>query len=334
MGNRTKIAVIGGDPRQLIAAERLRAADYETVLYGFDISKTADEAWNAVVDPQCCSDPSSRDLPQDLAERIARAGVLCDTPDEAVSGAYAVILPLPATSDGSRISMPMASGYRAYGGELTLSRLCGIMASRGVKKLCGGKLGKDFVKQCERHGIHVFDYYEREEFSIANAIPTAEGAIAIAMNELPITLHGSSALVIGYGRIGKVLARLLRGLGVNVTVSARKLADFAWINAEGYHVAHTGDLSGLLCKMKFDMIFNTVPHTVLGRDELKWIPSGTLIVDLASKPGGIDIGAAGECSHNVIWALSLPGKVAPVTSGYIIADTILGYLKNEGGAGC
>ena len=83
----------------------------------------------------------------------------------------------------------------------------------------------------------------------------------------------------------------------------------------------------MLDGQKFDIIFNTVPRTVLGEEELKIIGKGTLIIDLASKPGGVDIKAADKMGMSVIWALSLPGKVAPVTSGRIIADTILGYLE-------
>ena len=147
------------------------------------------------------------------------------------------------------------------------------------------------------------------------------------MRELPITLHGSRALVIGYGRIGKVLSRLLKALGVNVTASARKPSDLAWIRADGINAANTSELCSLFENKDFDMIFNTVPHTVLGTKELERIRVGTLIVDLASKPGGVDTEAADAMSHSVIWALSLPGKVAPVTSGRIIADTVLAHLK-------
>ncbi len=327
MVNRTKIAVIGGDSRQLVAAERLRAAGFDTALYGFDIQaskKTEHEnSFGAAVDAQCCSEFDCRELPSDIAKKINSAGTLCETPDEAISNALAVMLPLPAISEGSRISMPLAHSDN----ELTIGRICGMMAARGVKKLCAGKLGRDYTAMCEGRGLEVFDYYEREEFSVANAIPTAEGAVAIAMNELSITLHGSSALVVGYGRIGKVLSRMLKGLGVKVTVSARKASDFAWIKAEGCDYCHTGRLAELFHEKRFDVIFNTIPYMVIGRDELARIPSETLIIDLASKPGGIDIPSAKEFSQNVIWALSLPGKVAPITSGQIIADTIIGYLN-------
>ena len=87
---------------------------------------------------------------------------------------------------------------------------------------------------------------------------------------------------------------------------------------------HTGDLSG--CAGDFDVIFNTVPAEVLDRNVLEQIPDDTLIIDLASKPGGVDFSAAKELGKKVIWALSLPGKTAPITSGRIIKETILNML--------
>lgn len=326
-----KFAVIGGDARQLIAAARLAERGHEVRLYGFG----GEEAEiTPAVDSLCCSSCSTplHELLHNLADgTVFDCGRCCATAEEAVEGCDTVILPLPVSKDGMRVSMPLAEGA-----ELTLMKLCSLMAQSGVRHLCGGKLQSGFTAMCEARGINVFDYYEREEFAIANAIPTAEGAIEIAMKELPTTLDGSSALVIGYGRIGKVLSRLLKALGMRVTVSARKPSDLAWIRAEGLTSAETEKLAELFGTARFDVIFNTVPHTVLGKTELEQLNTGTLIVDLASKPGGVDIREAEKLSHNVIWALSLPGKVAPVTSGHIIADTVLAYIEDcgEGGVIC
>ncbi len=325
-----KIAIIGGDARGLIAAARFTELGKDVRLYGFVENGQSDGAMYAV-DSLCCS--SCNALPHELIHNLADGsvsdcGTLCVSAEQAIEGCDAVILPLPSTKDGVRISMPLAGEQ-----VLTLAELCSLMSANGVGLLCGGKLPKGFALMCEAKGISVFDYYEREEFAIANAVPTAEGAIEIAMKELPITLDGAKGLVIGYGRIGKVLSKLLRGLGVSVTATARKPADLAWIRADGYRAEHTGSLVSELRKTRYDVIFNTVPHKVLGCEELECIPVGTLIVDLASKPGGVDTKQAERLSHNVIWALSLPGKVAPVTSGRIIADTVLGYIEKaeEGG---
>lgn len=148
------------------------------------------------------------------------------------------------------------------------------------------------------------------------------------MEELPITLHGARALVIGYGRLGKVLARQLRGLGVRVSVAARKYADLAWIRAEGLEAERSDQLSGWLCG--YDLVVNTVPAPILGREELTQLKPGCLVIDLASKPGGVDFDAAAQLGVKAVWALSLPGKVAPVTAGLAIRDAIYNILTELG----
>ena len=93
-------------------------------------------------------------------------------------------------------------------------------------------------------------------------VPTAEGAIQIAMEELPITIHGANVLVIGNGRIGSLLAGRLQCLGAHVTVSARSPADFARMDGHGYGKLDTRNLAGHL--VQFDLVVNTVPVCILG----------------------------------------------------------------------
>ena len=104
------------------------------------------------------------------------------------------------------------------------------------------------------------------------------------MEELPITLHGARVLVIGYGRLGRVLADRLAGLKARVSVAARKYADLAWAESLGMGVEQTGHLLGWLCG--YDLVINTVPARVLGEAELGDLKPGCLVIDLASKPGG------------------------------------------------
>lgn len=160
---------------------------------------------------------------------------------------------------------------------------------------------------------------------ITNAVPTAEGAIEIAMSETPITLHGSKCLVTGYGRIGKILAKMLRGIGAKVSVEARKYADLALIEGHSCEAIALGELAHHVGE--YDIIFNTVPTMLFDREILCKVKKDALIIDLASRPGGVDFDAAAELGVKVIWALSLPGKVAPVSAGAIIKDTIVNVLK-------
>ena len=114
-------------------------------------------------------------------------------------------------------------------------------------------------------------------------MPTAEGAIQLAMEELPITLHGARVLVIGYGRLGRVLADRLAGLKARVSVAARRYADLAWAENCGYGVEHTGQLEGWLCG--YDLVVNTVPVRVLREAELADLKPGCLVIGLQAWRG-------------------------------------------------
>lgn len=145
---------------------------------------------------------------------------------------------------------------------------------------------------------------------------------------MPRTIHGSKCLVIGNGRIGKILSRMLSCMGADVAVSARKQEDFALIYAAGMRGIDTRNLDGKL--ETFDLIVNTVPQQILSRALLAQVQEECLIIDLASKPGGVDFDGAQDMGRRAIWALSLPGKVAPVTSADAIRETIYNILKEEG----
>ncbi len=285
-----KIGVAGGDLRSLVCAKKLAQQGFETALYGFS------------------------DYEGDF-------GGVTRTQDikGAVSQAQAVVLPVPVTCDGKHLNTPFSS----Y--EISLSDIfCHIHPE--TKVLAGHVCDKTKVI-AKKFSLDIIDYSERDEFKIQNAVPTAEGALAIAINETPKTLHDAKCLVIGYGRIGKILCSYLKSLGANVTASARKYSDFAWIKANGLQAVHTDNIP--LLAGSFDIIFNTVPTLLIGKTVLGSISKDTLILDLASKPGGVDFDEAKELGLNVIWALSLPGKTAPVSSGEIMCDSIMNILKEE-----
>lgn len=233
--------------------------------------------------------------------------------------AAAIVLPLPVSQDNITLNAPLSIN------EIKLGELAKAAPKNSL--VFGGKFSaaaREFFR-----GIRVYDYLDREELSVLNAIPTAEGAIEIALAETPRTIHSSKCLVIGYGRIGKVLADRLGAFGAEVVVSARKAEDFSWISANGFESVNSLELE----KERFDynIIFNTVPSVILNAAVLEKIPKDTLIIDLASKPGGVDFSLARELGLKVIWALSLPGKTAPITAGEIIGNTILNILKESEG---
>jgi len=231
-----------------------------------------------------------------------------------------VVLPLPVLDEDGFINAPLSCE------KLSAAEL--FSALRSGSRLVAGKVPESLQALAESLGLRICDYFEREELAVLNAIPTAEGAIAIAMEELPITLHRAKCLVLGFGRIGKLLAIKLRALGAEVTAAARKYSDLAWISAYGCEPLLTAALAEKAGN--FDVIFNTVPAPVLDEKTLAALKKGAVVIDLASKPGGVDFEAAARLGVCAIWALSLPGKVAPITSGEIIKNTIYNILNGWG----
>ncbi len=227
-----------------------------------------------------------------------------------------VILPLPVSYDGVFVNAK---------GNILLSDVFRLVPKNAV--VLGGKVGEAIKKLAEENNITIIDYLQREEMAIQNAVPTAEGAIEIAMREMQKTIFGSKCLVTGYGRISKVLTHLLSSMGAKVEVSARKCADLTWANIFGCDSFHISQLPQKASE--YDVIFNTVPSLLFDEQILKTIDK-TLVIDLASRPGGVDFDAAQKLGVKTVWALSLPGKVAPDTAGEIILNTVLNILRERG----
>jgi len=125
-----------------------------------------------------------------------------------------------------------------------------------------------------------------------------------------------------------VMVKALIGLGAKVYVTARKYSDLAWIRIYGCKDIHISEIEDYL--PEFDLVFNTVPAVILDNKRLGLLKENCLVIDLASKPGGVDFETARLLGIKTIWALSIPGKVAPITSGEIIAGTILNILFERG----
>lgn len=236
--------------------------------------------------------------------------------EAATQGADCVVLPLPACVQRGFLNTPLSSG------EYEIADVLSAIAPGTT--VCAGRVDSETGALAEKLGLNLIDYFKRDELAVYNAIATAEGALDIIMQETATTVWESRILVIGFGRIGKLLAHRLRGLGADVTVSSRNFSDEAWCRAYGYKTLDTRCLEGELGA--FDVIVNTVPAAVLGEARLWEIRPDALCLDLASKPGGMDFAAASRIGVRAIWALSLPGEVAPQSAGAIIRDTIYNIL--------
>lgn len=282
----SSVAVIGGDKRQLYCARAFLADGMRVTLGGFEKLKS-----------ECDIEIAS--------------------PLEAALCSEFIVLPLPCVK-GERINAPFAKD------EVVLDEALSLSMS-GKKVFCGQK-DKLLKVAPTLNADLVFDYSLREEFSVLNAIATAEGAIELAMHEYEGTIAHSRCLVCGYGRIGKALCDMLISLNADVTVSARKQSDLAWISTKQCRCAKTDKLSTL---SSFDIIFNTVPALVFDSKVLSHIAKDALVIDLASVPGGVDFASASRLNICAIHALSLPGKAAPKTAGEIIKNTITNMLEED-----
>ncbi len=179
---------------------------------------------------------------------------------------------------------------------------------------------------CASRGVTLVEFRESDEFAWRNAVPTAEGAIQLAIQHTEHTLHGSRILVLGFGRSGTVLARTLRGLGADITVCARGSVDIARAYALGVHPYRMDDLADLAADA--EVVFNTIPAPVLSAEVLRRMAPGSVIIDIASAPGGTDFAAAKQLGIQAHLAPGLPGITAPRTAGRIVADTILSLWRD------
>lgn len=227
--------------------------------------------------------------------------------------ADAIIAPIPLTLDNKTINI----SYE----KIFIDELFKLM-KKDAYFFCASPLPDSICKLYSN--IKLINYFDDEALSILNAVATVEGALATAILNTDFTLHSSLCLVTGFGRIGKLLAKSLHSLGANTFVFARKQSDLSWINAYGYNpVENIADILN-----KCNIIFNTVPSEIINKNILDKINSNTLIVDLASHPGGVDKEYAKKKNISVIHALALPAKSAPITSGKAIAKTIIKIIKN------
>ena len=227
------------------------------------------------------------------AEALKKKG--CGILQQPNKTASHLLLPVPSFDE---------NGALRGGGDLaaTLERL-----PRNVT-IVGGNFGNYAPA-----GYRCIDLLQDPFYLAENADITAHCAIKLALAKLPATLKGCPVLIIGWGRIGKCLADLLKRMGATVTVATRKPADRAMLEALGYESVNTNTLSYEL--LRYRVIFNTAPVMILSREKTRHCRPDCLFIDLASAPG-ID-------ADNVILARGLPGKDAPESSGELIARTVL-----------
>lgn len=287
--NTNKISVIGGDLRQLYMVDAL--SKYNTEIYTFGLPKEKCEGINVFS---------------------------CNSLEQSLSYSSNIILPLPVSHDNNAISTPLSNETILIDDVINLVK-------GSDKLLLIGKPSNELAIKLKESNIKAIDYFENEQLNIQNAMLTAEGALALAINETSYSIHGSRCLVTGYGRIGKILSNLLHSMGAKIIVAARNPSDLSWAEIKGYDAIKINEIP----YADADIIFNTVPSRIITESIISKLNKKILIIELASAPYGTDFAACNTYKIRFINATSLPGKVAPKSAGIIICKTAINIFKEE-----
>lgn len=282
-----RFSIIGGDMRNVKLSELLSEDGHEVHTFALD---------NTGKISQRCSD---------LREAFALSDI--------------AVGPMPFTSgDGTYLNAPF------HPEKIEIAKIADVIREIGF----GGLLiGGRIPLALSGVGAVSADLLQRDDLAVLNSVPTAEGALQIAMEELPYTIRGLRTVVCGMGRVGSTLARLMQRVGADVTVAARSSRDFAICEAEGLKSCTYSHLRRILPEAL--LVYNTVPALIFNRELLDCMNREALLIDLASMPGGTDFEYAAKRRIRTIHALSLPGKVAPAGAAKIIQKVIYNILHEK-----
>ena len=283
-----KIAVIGGDLRQLYIAKELAELGYSVQVFGIEIQHL------------------------EGGENFSRAKTLTQAADEA----FIMILPLPFSRDKVTLNAPFSAS------KIALSDV--FSASQKIPYIAVGLIDES-QRKAFSESSSVIDYAVGEEFALKNAYATVEAAMSIAIREIPITLRGAHCAITGYGRIGKLLVRALILAGAEVKVFARKALDRVSAELEG---ARAYDVSKIAENISgTDILINTVPSVIIDERALDVLPVRSTVIELASAPGGLSKKYAEERGIHYVNAQSLPGKYSPISAAKTIVESIFSALS-------
>ncbi|QCJ42081.1 dipicolinic acid synthetase subunit A [Bacillus sp. S3] len=286
-----QIAVIGGDARQLEIIRKLTELDARLSLIGFE---QLDHAFTGAV-----------------KEKLDEVDF---------STIDALILPVAGTNPEGQVET-IFSNEKVILTEDILSKTpehCTIYSGISNSYLNG------MIKQSKRTLVQLFS---RDDVAIYNSIPTVEGTIMMAIQHTDFTIHGSNITILGLGRCGMSTARAFHALGAKVKVGARKSEHLARITEMGVTPFHLSDINKEVSGT--DILINTIPYPIVSAAVIAKLPAHTLVIDIASKPGGTDFRYAEKRGIKALLAPSLPGIVAPKTAGIILADVLVQLLQDD-----
>jgi len=286
-----KVAIIGGDLRHIEVIRKLTKLDATIYLIGYD---QLDDGFLGV-------------------EKTSFESIQAETVD-------AIILPVNGMQENKEIDS-VFSGSKLYLTESWLSR------TPKYTKIYSGISNDLLNKMTLNVGRELVELMNRDDLAIYNSIPTAEGAVLLAIQHTNVTIHQSKVIVSGFGRVGQTIARTFSGLGANVKVVANEES----LRARAYEMKldpyPLSDLKHIV--EDADTIINTIPARVITAEIISRMASHGLIIDIASNPGGTDFEFAEKRAIHAILTPGLPGLVAPKTAGIQLGSLLSTLLEKQ-----
>ena len=235
---------------------------------------------------------------------------------QALENVDVIISSIPFSRDGLTINMPLSDNKSNRNDLMDLIK---------EKTLIAGTVSNDIYEKYR--DVKIIDIMKNEKLAILNTIATAEGAIKEIIQNTQINIHASKIMILGFGRVGKTLTKKLEGLSAKVTVVSKEDEELAWAEAFGYRNIKLDKIINEI--REYDIIINTIPHIIIDRQILEKVNKNALLLDLASDDGGIDKNTAKEYKLNLITALGIPGKIAPIATAKILKEVIYEILKER-----
>ena len=193
--------------------------------------------------------------------------------------------------------------------------------------LFGGGITPAIRSKLHKKNISFTDFLEDPYFVWKNAYLTAEGLIGKIINDTDFSLRNKNVLLIGFGKCGMNIAKLLEVFHCDLFIYDHTLGNTARASSFGYQIILPPNFNDFL--KHCDLIINTVPKKVLSDFHYEIIKKNCFLYEIASYPYGLDQGLATEHDLSFYTCPGIPGKYASKSAGEIIAKTIISNLERN-----
>lgn len=254
-----------------------------------------------------------------LSERGKFVKLMYEFGREDIASYTHIILPVPISKDKKTVFSRKADS------DMPLSYISEKLSSG--QTVFGGGFTEKFRKALEEKGVVCFDFMKQESFVTANAYLTAQGTLRLLLESTDEYIIGKKMLIIGFGRVAKALASLLKAVGADVYIAARNHLQLEEAQYCAYNPLSLGEMSG--CLSDFSYIFGTVPSNILTEADIKLIGENCIYFELASAPFTADRNIFERYGKRFVFGGALPGKYLPGSSGRLLCEYILRFISEN-----